>query len=75
VGVGRLFRGDRVKGLAALPQILGHSSIVTAQRCARISGDLMWREVEGDEFAVANGGQYAAVVVAVGGSGACQEPP
>ena len=32
--------------LAALQQILGHSSVVVTQRCSRIADDLVLREVE-----------------------------
>jgi integrase len=45
---------ERGGSLAALQQMLGHSSILTTQRYARISDDLVRREVERVEFAMAN---------------------
>jgi integrase len=43
---------ERGGSLAALPQTLGHSSIVTTQRYARISDDMVRREVERLEMVV-----------------------
>ena len=37
---------ERGGSLAALQQMLGHSPIVTTQRCAKISDDMVRREVE-----------------------------
>ena len=45
---------ERGGSLAALQQMLGHSSIVTTLRYARISDDLVRREVERVEFVMAN---------------------
>ena len=42
---------ERGRGHAARQQMLGHSSIVTTQRYARISDDLVRREVERLEYA------------------------
>ena len=43
---------ERGGSLAALQQILGHASIVTTQRYARISDDMVRREAERLDLAV-----------------------